>query len=149
MSDISHDETPAAVRLTLALTHMRARLREEASASATGLSMSQLAIVQRLLRGGPTTAASLAAAEHVSQQAIAQSVAVLKATGLVESSPDPTDGRKTLISVTNAGHELRESIGASRNSWLNRAIGSTIAPDEMPALDKAIELLERLADAGV
>lgn len=129
------------------LKRLRARLREEAGTDSTGLSTSQQAIIQRLRLGGPTTAASLAAAEHISQQAVAQIVAPLKSAGLIQSEPDLKDGRKTLISVTDAALELRDSIFASRNSWLARTIDSTIDVEERPALEKAIELLERLADA--
>ena len=147
MPDSVHGEDPAATRLALALKRLRARLREEAGASSTGLSISQLSILQRLRLDGPATAASLAAAEHVSQQAIAQNVAPLRSAGLVRSRPDPGDGRKTQISITAAGLGLRESIIASRNTWLERAIDSTVDARERAALDKAIDLLERLDDA--
>ena len=145
--DDRYDQDAAAIRLALALKRLRARLRAESGTSAAGLSMSQLAILQRLRLEGPATAASLAAVEHVSQQAIAQSVAPLRAAGMVGSRPDPDDGRKTLISITDAGLGLRESIIASRHSWLSRAIESTVDARERAALEKAIELLERLADA--
>ena len=146
MLDNAHD-TDAAIRLALALKRLRARLREQSGWSSTGLSISQLSILQRLRLDGPATAASLAAAEHVSQQAIAQSVAPLRSAGLVRSRPDPKDGRKSVISISDAGLRLRESIIASRTSWLARAVDATIGVEERAALDKAIELLERLADA--
>lgn len=149
MPENTDDGDPAAIRLALALKHLRARLREESGMTSTGLSTSQLSIIGRLRLSGPATAASLAAAEHVSQQAIAQSVASLKAAGVVRSDPDPADGRKTLISITDAGRAMRESVIASRDSWLTRAIDSTVPADERAALEKAIELLERLADADL
>jgi DNA-binding MarR family transcriptional regulator len=98
-------------------------------------------------RNGPATAASLAAVEHVSQQAIAQNISSLRAAGLIQTAPDPSDGRKSLISLTESGQTLRESIIASRNAWLVHAIDSTIAADELSVLEKAIDLLERLAAA--
>ena len=136
-----------AIRLLLALARLKARLREESSETSSGLSISQLSILERLRRAGPATAASLAGAEHVTGQAIAQSLVPLKEAGLVRSDPDPADARKTLISITGAGLTLRESIIASRNSWLARAIHSTINTEEGAALTQAIELLEPLADA--
>ena len=146
MADSLHDTTTA-TRLALALKRLRARLREESRRSAPELSLSQLSILQRLRAEGPATAASLAAAEHVSQQAIAQSLAPLRSAGLIGSTPDPGDRRKTLIAISEAGLELRESIIASRNSWLARAIDATIDDRERVALGGAIDLLERLADA--
>ena len=145
--DTIPDQDAAAIRLALALKRLRARLREESGTTSAGLSISQLSLLQRLRLDGPATAASLAAAEHVSQQAIAQNVAPLRSAGLVRSRPDPGDGRKTQISITAAGLGLRESIIASRNTWLERAIDSTVDARERAALDKASDLLERLADA--
>ena len=132
----------------MAVARLRARLREIDRSGAMGLTLTQLGILRRLQRDGPATAASLAAVEHVSQQAIAQNLATLKGAGLVGSTPDPSDGRKCLIEVTDAGHSLVESILASRNAWLVRAVEATVGPDEQPALESAIALLERLAEAG-
>lgn len=147
MSADTQIEDPTAVRLALALKRLRARLREASSWSSTALSLSQLSILSRLFHDGPATAASLAAAEHVSQQAIAQSIVSLKSAGLVRSDRDPTDGRKTQIGITDAGLRLRESVIASRSSWLARAIETTVGVRERATLEHAIDLLERLADA--
>jgi DNA-binding MarR family transcriptional regulator len=136
-----------AVRLSVAMSRLKSRLREEAGMTRSGFTISQLSILHRVLEKGPATAASLAAAEHVSQQAIAQSVAILKEAGLVRGDRDATDGRKVLISVTAAGGELFESLLNSRNAWLVQAIDAMIGPQERPNLDLTIELLERLAGA--
>jgi DNA-binding MarR family transcriptional regulator len=136
-----------AVRLSVAMSRLKSRLREEAGMTRSGFTISQLAILQRILDKGPTTAAALAAAEHVSQQAVAQSVAILKEAGLVRGDRDATDGRKVLISVTAAGRELFESLLNSRKAWLVEAIDAMIGPAERPNLDITIELLERLAGA--
>ena len=144
----AQDTAKAAVRLVVAVKRLRSRMREESGAMSVGLSAAQLSIFSRLMNGGAATAASLAAAEHVSQQAIAQSLAKLKADGLICVSPDPTDGRKSLISVTEAGRRLNDSIMASRDAWLIQAIESAVGPGERDVLDQAIELLERLGDAA-
>ena len=143
------DTSKAAVRLVVAVKRLRSRMREESGATSLGLSAAQLSIFSRLMQEGAATAASLAAAEHVSQQAIAQCLTVLKADGLVSVAPDPADGRKSLISVTASGRRLYQSIMASRDAWLIRAIESAIAPGERDALDQAIELLERLGDVDL
>jgi DNA-binding MarR family transcriptional regulator len=149
MQTIPHDEDPAAVRLILAVTRLRARLREESTPEESGLSLTQLSILKRLHRSGPTTAASLAAVEHVSQQAVAQSVAAMRAAGLVDSEPDPSDRRKTLVGITDAGLEMRATILASRDSWLARAIDATADAKDRAALERAIGLLERLVDVDI
>ncbi len=140
---------PLAVRLAVAIKRLRARLREAAWASGVELPIAQVAVLKRLRNDGPTTASALAAAEHVTHQAITQTLGALKRAGLVRSAPDPTDGRKSVISVTSAGNRLFESAVASRDAWLARAIESVVLPRERAALEKSTELLERLADAGL
>jgi DNA-binding MarR family transcriptional regulator len=142
----NHDQDPRAIRLAVVVKRLRARLQEITLPEAD-LSLSQMAIIRRLRLDGPATAASLAAAEHVTHQAITQSLSDLKRAGLVEATPDPLDGRKKLINVTDAGNTLFNSVKVMRNVWLSHAIEAIIDESELPALDKAIELLERLADA--
>ncbi|MCU1494491.1 MAG: MarR family transcriptional regulator [Acidimicrobiaceae bacterium] len=143
------DTAKVAVRLSVALKRLRSRLREESGMTSTGFTLSQLALLDHLLAQGPSTAASLAAAEHVSQQAIAQSVATLKAAGLITTGPHPSDGRKVLIDITAAGRRLFESLLESREMWLVRAIDANMGPKDRASLDVAVELLERLAAADL
>jgi DNA-binding MarR family transcriptional regulator len=135
------------VDLPVVVARLRARLREEVDTNATDLSISQLAILSRLLRQGPSTAAELSAAEHVSQQAIAQSLVGLRSAGLVRSDPDLVDRRKSRISVMPAGQTMVEEMAASRDAWLARAIDVALDAGEQQELARAIELLGRLADA--
>ena len=138
-----------AQRLQDAMTRLRARLRAESGQNATGLTLSQLGILSSVIREGPVTAARLAALEHVSAQAITQSLAALKEAGLVHSEPDPLDGRKKLVSADASATELVDRIMAGRGSFLARAIDQVVAPDERQDLEKAIEILERLAEADL
>src|SRR5450755_5186093 len=92
-----------AVRLALAIKRLHGRLREAAWAGEVELPVAQVAVIKRLRNGGPTTASALAAAEHVTHQAITQTLSALKRTGLVRSEADPADGRKSVISVTPTG----------------------------------------------
>jgi DNA-binding MarR family transcriptional regulator len=142
----SQNEASEAVRLAMAVSRLRSRLRIESGLHSTGIPISQLAVLGRIIDEGPTTAAALAAAEHVTQQAIAQSLATLKERGLVEKHGDPSDGRKSLVSATAAGRKLRETIAASREEWITRAIDAAVKPEERPLLKEAIEVLERIAD---
>ena len=145
----SQDEASDAVRLAMAVSRLRSRIRIEAGLRSTGIPISQLAVLGRIIDEGPTTAAALAASEHVTQQAIAQSLATLKQRGLVRKQADPSDGRKSLVTATAAGRELRESLTVSREEWLTRAIDAAVKPEERPLLTEAIELLERIADVEV
>src|SRR5580700_3528430 len=142
----SQSEASDAVRLAMAVSRLRSRIRIEAGMRSTGIPISQLAVLGRIIDEGPTTAAALAAGEHVTQQAIAQSLATLKERGLVEKQADPSDGRKSLVTATAAGGELMDGFTASREEWLTQAIEAAGRPEERPLLAEAIELLERIAD---
>jgi DNA-binding MarR family transcriptional regulator len=142
----SQHQASDAVSLAMAVSRLRSRIRIEAGLSSTGIPISQLAVLGRIIDEGPTTAAALAAGEHVTQQAIAQSLAMLRERGLVEKQADPSDGRKSLVTATAAGRKLRESLTASREEWLTQAIDAAVRPAERPLLRAAIELLERIAD---
>jgi len=141
-----HNEASDAVRLATAVFRLRSRIRIEAGLRSTGIPISQLAVLGRIIDEGPTTAAALAASEHVTQQAIAQSLATLKQRGLVQKQADPSDGRKSLVTATTAGRKLMETIAASREEWLTRAIDAAVKPEERALLREAIGLLERIAN---
>ncbi|MFD3309329.1 MarR family winged helix-turn-helix transcriptional regulator [Streptomyces sp. NPDC058694] len=138
-----------AQRLQDAMKRLRARLRSESGQHAVGLTATQLGVLVSVVREGPVTAARLAALEHVSAQAIAQSLAVLKAAGLVHGEPDPKDGRKKLMSADPSAAELIDRLLNGRSSFLARAIDEVVAPEEREDVEEAIELLERLADADL
>ncbi|MFI9046845.1 MarR family winged helix-turn-helix transcriptional regulator [Streptomyces sp. NPDC053427] len=140
----------AAQRLNDALKRLRARLRTESGQHAIGLTTTQLSVLSSVVRQGPITAARLAAVEHVSAQAVAQNVAVLKAAGLVHSEPDPQDGRRKLISADPSATEMIGTLLAGRDTFLARAIDQLVTnADEFKDVEKAIELLERLAAADL
>jgi DNA-binding MarR family transcriptional regulator len=147
--DRQPDTSADALRLAMAVSRLRSRIRVEAGVRSTGLPISQVAVLNRVIDEGATTAAALAAVEHVSHQAITQSLTALKDRGLVQKAPDPSDRRKSLVSATASGRRLSNSLRASRQAWLVRAIDASVEPQERAALAKAIELLERLADVDL
>jgi hypothetical protein len=55
---------------------------------------SQLTLLRRLIDEGPTTAAALTGAEHISQQPVAQSLTPLKAAGYVSTGPTLATGAR-------------------------------------------------------
>jgi DNA-binding MarR family transcriptional regulator len=132
--------------LMRAMTRLRARLRSETWAEELPLSWSQLATLVRIADHGPITTSELAAAEHVRRQSMAETVAALRAEGLVAAEPDPSDGRKLLISATEEGRGLRLSIPAARSAWLSATLRAELDPDEAETLHRAAVIMNRLAD---
>jgi DNA-binding MarR family transcriptional regulator len=123
---------------------LKRRLREQASAG--DLTPSQTTVLMRLDRDGPATVTTLARMAGVRSQSMGATVASLEALGLIKGSPDPADGRQTILSLTPACREKIRSGRAARHEWLLRAIEAKLTPDEQRQLAAAMRLLGRIVD---
>jgi DNA-binding MarR family transcriptional regulator len=140
------DPRDAARLLGRAMVRLRARLRAESAPDDMRWSWSQVTTLHRIAEEGPTTVSALAVAEHVRPQSMAETVAALREGGLVSAKSDPTDGRKTLMSITPSGRKLSSSIGPIREDWLTAAIEQHLTVTERRTLLKAADIMQRLAD---
>jgi DNA-binding MarR family transcriptional regulator len=109
--------------------------------------ISQAIVLGRLAREGSSTTSALAAAERVRPQSMAQTIAELEASGLVERRPDPSDRRQILIELTDGGKETLDRDRLRRAGWLAAAMTTCLSPEEQVILAQAIPLLDRLAEA--
>jgi len=123
---------------------LKRRLREQASAG--DLTQSQTSVLGHLDRNGPTTVTALARLEGVRSQSMGATVAALEAAGLVKGSPDPNDGRQTILSLTPACVALFKNGRAARTDWLLKAIQTKFTPQEQDQLAVAVKLLHRLVE---
>jgi DNA-binding MarR family transcriptional regulator len=124
---------------------LRRRLQEQASGEE--FTPSQTAVLLRLHKHGSATLSELARAEGMRPQSMSAIVAALERAGLVVGAPHPTDGRQTVLSISDAALELIESNRAAKNDWLARSISSRYTDSECAELVRGIELLHRLLDA--
>jgi DNA-binding MarR family transcriptional regulator len=139
------DETAVAGDLRVVLGRLMRRLREQGSVG--DLTRSQTAVLIRLERDGPATMSALARAEGVRPQSMGAIVSVLESAGLVSGAPDPRDGRKTLLSLTDGAREQFRTGRLAREDWLLSAIRTQLAPAEREQLGVCVALLKRLADS--
>lgn len=143
MATTKASAAPLASDLRVVLGQLIRRLRSEHR-----FSLSQGSVLGRLDREGARSVSDLAFAERVRPQSMAQTVTDLESDGLVARAPDPSDGRRALVSLTAAGlTELREDR-LRREGWLVRAIEELPAEDQA-TVERAIVLLRQLADAEV
>src|SRR5260370_7859741 len=96
----------AAAELMKSMTRLRARLRSETAPTEMSATWSQLTTLARVIAEGPTTTSALALAEHVRRQSMAETIAALRAAGLVTPAPDPAHRRKTPTPPTHQGRHL-------------------------------------------
>jgi DNA-binding MarR family transcriptional regulator len=150
MSDGAQRATETAAELMKAMVRLRARLRAQSAPDETpAWNWSQLMTLARIIDEEPTTVSALALAEHVRRQSMAETVASLRAQGLITSAPDPDDGRKILISATEEGRSLARTIPAAREAWLSLVIRKALGPDEQQILLKAAAIINQIADSEV
>ena len=111
------------------------------------LTLPESSALVRLDRGGPTTPGELAKLERISPQSMGATLAALEARGLVERRPDPRDGRRVVLSVTEAGRDLLLDKRNARTRLLAQALSAGFTPAELRLLMAAAPLLERLAQS--
>ena len=110
------------------------------------LSFSQMSVLLRLEKDGPATVSTLARAEAMRSQSMSAVVASLQAEGLISGSPDPNDGRQTLLSLTRKCRELIQERRAAKQDWLTRAIQEKLSAPEQDQLATTLKVLERLVE---
>jgi DNA-binding MarR family transcriptional regulator len=142
MSDTA-DPALLASELRLALGQLVRRLRVEHR-----LSLSHAAVLVRLEREGTHSIGSLAAAERIRPQSMAQTVHDMEADGLIARRPDPSDGRRSLVETTEQGHRALGEDRQRREGWLTEAIANELTSEERAGLLQAIGLLRRLAESS-
>ena len=111
------------------------------------LTLPENAAVARLSRSGPTTSSALAKLEQISPQSMGATLAGLEARGLVARRPDPDDGRRVVLSLTDAGQRILQDKRNARTRQLAEALSARFTPDEIRLLAEAAPLLGRLAQS--
>jgi DNA-binding MarR family transcriptional regulator len=140
MADV---EDPAALasELRVVLSRLVRRLRADRA-----FPLGQGVVLGRLDREGPRSVSQLANAERVRPQSMAQTVGDLEEGGLVSRRPDPDDGRRALVELTDRGREALEADRADREGWLAAGIAEELTRAEQQALARALPLLRRLTE---
>lgn len=141
MSPVPQSRTRLASDLHVLIGQLIRRLRAE-----NRLPMTQGFVLGRLDRCGTQSIGELAAAERVRPQSMAQTVADLEEAGLVARGPDPADGRRVLIALTDAGEETLAHDRAQRDGWLAAGLAEHFDADERAVIAEAVNLLSRLVE---
>ncbi|MDN4159884.1 MarR family winged helix-turn-helix transcriptional regulator [Nocardioides abyssi] len=76
-----------------------------------------------LANEGPVRASSMAEVFGIDKGAISRQVQHLIELGLVDRSPDPDDGRATLLSASEHGVRRLDEVAAMRRAYLDQRLG--------------------------
>jgi DNA-binding MarR family transcriptional regulator len=141
---ISESAARAAQELRVVFSRLRRRLKDFAAGE--DLTPSQTAVLIRLWKDGASSTSALAGAERVRPQSMATIVAALDGHGLIRRAPDPGDGRRQVLTLTEAGRERAESDRKAREEWLARSLQDQFSERERRVIVEALSLLQRLTD---
>lgn len=133
----------AAAELRALIGRLRRKLQDQAPG---GFTPSQVSAMARLLGDGPTTLTALARVEGMRPQSMSVIIAALEAANYVERTPDPTDGRQTILAATPVAREAATLVQAAKDDWLFTAIRVQLSDAEQADLARSIPLLARLVD---
>jgi DNA-binding MarR family transcriptional regulator len=136
-------EVAGAIRVSIGLLIRRLR-QVQAKGDVTLPETSALAPLER---GGPATPGALAKQEQISPQSMGATLAALEARGLIQRHPDPDDGRRVVMSLTEAGLEVVRARRSERTEHIAQALSAHFTGPELRQLREAAALLERLAQS--
>jgi DNA-binding MarR family transcriptional regulator len=138
------DVTEVAGGLRVAVGLVVRKLRQAPYAGE--LTLAESAALSRLERGGPATSSDLARVDRISPQSMGVTVAALLDRGLIERARDPQDGRRIVLSITEAGRRTLGDKRGARTEHIAAALRDGFSADELCQLERATALLERLAE---
>src|SRR5258708_9266091 len=143
MEPLSPEVSRTAGELRALLGRLSRRLRQTSVAGE--LTLPQASVLSLLEREGPATPGALATKERITPQSMGAILVSLEALGLVSRTPDPTDGRRLVISLTEAGRQVILGARRQKEERLAQAFATNFTNEEQRMLKAALPLLERLA----
>ncbi|WP_183086284.1 MarR family winged helix-turn-helix transcriptional regulator [Mycetocola tolaasinivorans] len=103
------------------------------------------AVLSLVFRQGPLSIADLARREQMRPQSMGAVVGDLVTRELVAKQPDPRDGRRDLISLTEAGQTVLDRVNQVRDRDFALILDGDLSAEERDTLHRAVELMERVA----
>jgi DNA-binding MarR family transcriptional regulator len=143
MSVLTLEPLAVANRLRPALLKLARELRRESHA--LGVTGGQVSLLIQIQRHRGIGVRDLAALERMSAASMSGYVERLERAGLVTKTQNPTDKRRQGLSLTAEGDRVLRSVKSRRTAWLAARL-EQLAPEELAALDAAVEPLMRLLE---
>jgi DNA-binding MarR family transcriptional regulator len=137
------DTVAVADKLRPALLQVGRELRREARE--VGVSPEQVSLLVTIKYAPGIGVGELAGRERVSAPAMSNHVDRLERDGLVARTPSADDRRRVGLTLTEEGQRVLRRVRSRRTAWLaSRLRGLT--PDELAAVEAAVEPLSRLVE---
>jgi DNA-binding MarR family transcriptional regulator len=135
-------ERSLASRLRLAVVRLTRRLRAQRTSSS--VTLTQLSALSTLNKCGPMTPGELAAKEVVQPPSMTRVIAALEDNGYATRRAHPTDGRQSIVELTELGRNHVLADTAAREAWLDKRLAE-LTEAERATLAEAAEIIDRMA----
>ena len=132
--------TDLAHRLRPVIARLARRMRQAAGGD---LTPTQTAALATISAHGPLTPSELAAREKIQRPTATRVLALLEERALIQRTADPADRRSSLLSSSAAGEALLADVRERKDAFLAERL-DRLSDDELAALDRAAEILERV-----
>jgi DNA-binding MarR family transcriptional regulator len=129
--------------LRLTVGRFARRLRQLYTVGDDDLSFLELAVLQRLERLGPAGPGVLAGQEQVTSAAIAPVLRRLDERAYITRTPDPSDGRRAVVTISPTGRAALKTRDAASVTRIDAAL-ATLTADERRRLADVLPLLEKV-----
>lgn len=136
------NERSLAGRLRLAVVRLNRRLRAQRTSSS--VTLTQFSALSTLRKCGPMTPGELAAKEVVQPPSMTRVIAALEDLGYVSRRPHPTDGRQSIVELTESGLGYVLADISAREAWLDKRLAE-LTDAERSTLAEAAEIIDRMA----
>ncbi len=137
------DARPAAAAFLEAIPRLMCELRNELSASNSGLTVAQFRCLKMVHRSTDVSLGDLADANGVSPPAMSKLVDGLVEAGLLERRPSTDDRRRLELSVTAAGKRKLDVVGDRLKTSLAARL-STLTASDLAALERGLATLNSI-----
>jgi DNA-binding MarR family transcriptional regulator len=141
--DLDVRDVAAALRVSVGL--LMRRMRQVRGDGAP--SVPESSALAWLDRCGPAAPSALAKLEQISPQSMGATLSTLEGRGLIERHADAQDGRRVMLSLTDAGRQVLRDRRDARTGQIARVLADRFTPAEIDQLRAAVPLLERLAQS--
>lgn len=141
VNEVISDPTAVANELRPVLLRLARQLHKETES--LGITSRQATLLWLIRQNPGLSLRELAESERISAPALSGHVDRLEKARLIERVRSDTDRRRVGLLLTDEGAKLLRRIRARRTTWLAERLDQ-LDPDDLAAIEAAIEPLERL-----
>jgi DNA-binding MarR family transcriptional regulator len=143
VESVTRTDAGLASQLRVSVMRLSRRLRNERDPE-NALSVGAISVLGVLIRNGESTVGQLAAHERVQPPSMTRTVNCLADDGYVVRRPSDTDGRSTLVDISEKGRQTLLADRRRRDAFLARQLKDLTA-EERDLLRRVAPLIEKLA----